>query len=190
MTNNLPLIILIGLILIFGFLSFLRSPLQDGTQSETTSKMQQEANELKQMSKNKLELARNAYDLIDSKYTSPIRQYLRQPERVFLKDRDKIWNLKEPDNYIPSNTQSRIYSDFLIMTGEFEEEDFEFIDSRCNLLPRWSFHQYVIVDIDRNKIPVDLWYQDHKSETLETAWGCNAIPPCNPEDFVCIEEDS
>lgn len=189
-TNTITIIIIIVITIVL-FLNFLKSPLTgDVTQSDIISKMQQEANELKQISKNKLELARNAYELIDSKYTSPIRQYLRQPERVFLKDRGKIWNLKEPDNYIPSNTQSRIYSDFLIMTGEFKEEDFEFINSRCYLLPKWTFHQYVIVDIDGTKIPADLWYQDHKSETLDTAWGCHAVPPCNPENFICIEGDS
>ena len=169
-------IIILASILIM-FLLFLRMPLT----GEVPQEMIDKADELKKISKTKMELARNTYDFVDKKFNSPVRQYLKEPNKVFMKNRGKIFALE--DEYIPSNTQNQLFKELLILTGEFNEDDFTFVQARCYLLPRYTPHEYWILDIDGKEVFIDLWFEDHT--TLETAFGCYASPPCGKENAIC-----
>ena len=175
MSKNIIPVVVIGIIIIILFLVFLSSPLTGKTPIE----MQEKADELKEKSKTKLELARETYLFVDGKYNSTIRGYLKYPDRVFLKDREEIWNLEM--EYIHSQTQNQIFKELLIQTGEFKEEDFELKQSFCLNSP----HNYWILDINGQKVPIDLWGADHIN--LSSSFGCYSIPICEPEDFKCAE---
>jgi len=171
MTKIIPIIIIIIIILLV-FLSF---PLT----GEIPEEMINIAEDLNQKSESKLELARSTYEFVDNKYTSPIREYLRQPEKVFLKNREKIFSLEM--EYVPSNTQNFIYKELLILTGEFQEEDFTIIQSTCTNTP----HSYIILNIDGQEVFVDLWMADNS--ILDETFGCFTNHPCQPDDIVCSE---
>jgi len=148
-------------------------------QGEIPEEMIKKAKELDEMSKDKLELAKNTYLFVDSKFTSPIREYLRQPDRIFLKNRNAIWNLQ--NEYIPSNTQNEIYKDLLLLTGKFKEEEFTYTQEMCEISP----HEYWKLKIDNNTIFIDLWMSDNS--ILNDTFGCYSPRPCNFEQYICAE---
>tara|TARA_Y100000310_G_scaffold100282_1_gene98149 strand:+ start:7749 stop:8297 length:549 start_codon:yes stop_codon:yes gene_type:complete len=179
MVNPLIRSIIILVVILVLFLDFLRSDLT-GTIPQD---MIDESLRLKSISKDKLELAKNTYDFVDKKYTSQSQEYLRQPDKVFLKDVEIIWDIE--DNYIPSNTQNAIFKEMLILTEEFEEEDFTFVQARCYILPRFTPHEYWELNIDNEEVFIDLWMADNT--LLENSFGCFSNPPCGDDDFVCSE---
>lgn len=160
--------------LIVAFLIY-RMPLQ----GEIPDDMIEKAKEIDKMSKDKLELARNVYSLVDNKFTSPLREYLRQVDKVFLKNRGKIWSLE--NEYIPSNTQNEIFKELLLLTGRFKEEDFEYTQSICEISP----HEYWKLNIDGKTIFIDLWMADNS--ILNDTFGCYSPRPCNFEQYSCAE---
>jgi len=175
MAKNIISIIIIGIIIVFLFLSFLKSPLK----GETPVEMEQKAEELKEKTITKLELARETYNFVNQKYTSPVREYLRQPGKVFLKDREVIWNLSM--EYVHSGIQNEIFKELLILTEEFNESDFVLIQSYCLNSP----HNYWILNISNQEIPIDLWVADNNNLS-NSAFGCFSEYPCNNDPIVCV----
>ena len=169
------LIIFVLILFLISFLFFLRLPLTGDIPQE----MKDAANELKENSDSKLDLARNTYNFVDNKFTSPIREYLQQPGKIFLKDRQKIWEIN--NQYAQSGTQNEMFKELLILTKEFEKEDFKLIQSFCTHSP----HTYWELKIDNKIIFIDLWFEDNSLQ--ETVFGCYAKYSCQSDDIVCSE---
>jgi len=123
---------------------FYRVPLTKNYPNE----MIQKVNELSEMSETKLDLAKNIYLFVNNSYTSPIRQYLREPNKIFQRDVKKVWN--NQGEYYPSNThtQNNMFKEMLVLSGRFEKDNFKFIQSWCTLVA----HEYWILDVDEEEL--------------------------------------
>ena len=162
------IIVIISIIILFYILY--RMPLNNNIPTE----MEQKAIEISKMSKTKLELARNVYDFVNDSYTSPFRQYLKELEKIFQKDTAIIW--KNRNSYYPSHIQNQIYKKMLLLTGRFSEQDFQYIQSICQISP----HEFWILNINGKFVYIDLWNADHNGR-----FNCHSARPCNDENVVC-----
>ena len=123
--------------------------------------MIEKAEELDKMSSNKLELVKSIYNFVNVSYQSPIRQYLREPEKIFIKDISAIWNLK--GSYMPSNAQNDMAKQLLLLTGKFNESNFRIEQKWCEISP----HQIMFVNVDGKEF-ISI---DPESNTSLTSWG-------------------
>jgi|TARA_B100001964_G_C14219064_1_gene594344 hypothetical protein len=164
---KIMLTVIVVLILVY---VFYRIPLTRSYPDEIIQKVE----ELKEMSTTKLNLAKNVYLFVNESYTSPIRQYLREPNKILHRSIGKVWD--NQGEYYPSNTQNNMFKEMLVLSGEFEREDFKFVQSWCTLVA----HEYWILDIDGEKEFVDLWSADWGGE-----FGCYAPRPCTKDLIVC-----
>lgn len=137
--------------------------------------MVEKAKELDRMSKNKLELVKNVYSFVNQSYTSPIRQYLQEPSKVFIKDIPTIWNLR--GGYMPSAQQNLMAKKLLLATGKFDENDFELRDGWCEISP----HSVLFVNVDNETIAIDTWFADNSGE-----YNCYTFRPCGAKQKVCL----
>tara|TARA_Y100000310_G_scaffold225672_1_gene227721 strand:+ start:17028 stop:17756 length:729 start_codon:yes stop_codon:yes gene_type:complete len=128
---------------------------------------------------NKYEYAKELFFEVEKKYTSPIRQYLLEPWKVFwIKDFEYFWNLPEGD-YVDSNIQGRVYRKLLFESGRFSKEEVTIHQSFCSNSP------HLLVKIEhpeREPIWVDFWAVDNfpgveSDETYE--FGMRTIRPCD-----------
>ena len=136
-------------------------------------------NSLSQENENKYDYAMDLFFSIEDKYTSPIRQYLLEPWKVFvIKDFEYFWNL-ERGEYADSNIQGRIYRKLLLESQRFSAEEVLIHQSFCSNSP------HVLVRIshpEREDIWVDFWAVDNfpgveSDETYQ--FGMRTIRPCD-----------
>lgn len=168
MTNIIKWI-LVGLVVLF---ILYRLPLQGNPPQEMIDK----AKEFDKLSKTKLELVENVYHFVNNSYSSPIRQYLREPTKIFMKDIETIWQLK--GSYMPSHIQNEMVKRMLLITERFSEEDFITTQGWCEISP----HTVLFVKVDYNKtVAVDTWLSDHGG-----LFNCFTQAPCGKEHMVCL----
>ena len=141
---------------------------------EIPDDMIEKAKEIDKMSKDKLELTRNIYFFVNNSYTSELRQYLKEPNKVLMKDTTTIWGLR--GSYMPSNAQNEIFRRMLILTGKFKESEFIYHQSFCQISP----HEYYELKIENQTYFIDLWGED-----WGIPFGCYAPAPCSRGVAVC-----
>lgn len=144
-------------------------------QGEIPKEMIEKAKELDKMSKDKLELVKSVYSFVNNSYQSPIREYLRQPEKIFIKDITTIWNLR--GSYVPSNQQNEMAKQILLLTEKFEEKDFRTEQKFCEISP----HTVLFVNVDGKEIALDLWFSDNGGR-----FNCFTFRPCGVEQIRCL----
>lgn len=137
--------------------------------------MTEKAKEIDRMSKDKLELVKNVYDYVNQSYTSPIRQYLQEPNKIFIKNIKTIWNLR--GSYIPSNAQNEMAKQLLLLTGKFNESHFRTEQTFCEISP----HSILFVNVDGKEIVLDLWFSDNGG-----MFNCYTFRPCGVEQIKCL----
>jgi hypothetical protein len=129
---------------------------------------------------NKYDYAKALFFEVEKKYTSPIRQYLLEPWKVFIiKDFEYFWN-QPIGSYADSNIQGRIYQKLLFESGRFTSEEVTIHQSFCSNSP----HLLVkIIHPEREQpIWVDFWAVDNfpgveSNKTYE--FGMRTIRPCD-----------
>ena len=160
--------IVLGLLILF---VLYRLPLRGIPPQEMVDK----AKEIDMASKDRLELVKNVYDFINQSYTSPVRQYLQEPNKIFMKGIKKIWQSR--GEYMPSHIQNEMAKQMLLMTGKFSEDEFEMQQEFCQISP----HTYISVKINQtNTIALDLWGADHS-----IPFGCYTTIPCGEGQAIC-----
>ncbi|MBD3354496.1 hypothetical protein GF361_00760 [Candidatus Woesearchaeota archaeon] len=133
-----------------------------------------------QYSENKYDYAKALFFEVEKKYTSPIRQYLLEPWKVFIiKDFEYFWNQPD-DSYADSNIQGRIYRKLLLKSGRFTSEEVIIHQSFCSNSP----HLLVKINYPERGTPIwaDLWAVDNfpgveSNKTYE--FGMRTIRPCD-----------
>lgn len=128
----------------------------------------------------KYDYARNLFFEVEKKYTSPVRQYLLEPWKVFvIKDFAYFWTL-EDGGYADSSVQGRVYRKLLLNSGRFTEDEVFLHQSFCSNSP----HLIVgIIQPGRDVIWADLWAVDNfpgsdgRDETYQ--FGQRTVRPCN-----------
>ncbi len=114
-------------------------------------------NQISEQNENKYDYAKNLFFEVEKKYTSPIRQYLLEPWKVFIiKDFEYFWNLKEGE-YVDSNIQGRVYKKLLILSERFTEDEVIIHQSFCSNSP----HLLVKIYRQEQEIWADFWAVDN-----------------------------
>lgn len=144
-------------------------------QGEIPIEMMEKAKELDRISNTKLELVKNTYNFVNQSYTSEIRQYLREPDKIFIKDITTIWNLR--GSYMPSNAQNEMAKQLLLLTGKFNESSFRTEQKWCEISP----HSVLFVNVDGKEVALDLWHADH-----DGMFNCYTFKPCGAEQIKCL----
>ena len=166
---GIPVIIPL-LILIISFILYKTS-----LRNDASDEMKAKAKELDKISRNKEELVFNTYNFINQSYTSPIRQYLKEPNKIFIKDKTKIWNAQ--GTYVPSHQQNLMVKEMLLLTGKFKEEDFRTEQKWCQISP----HSVLFVKVNNKEIAIDTWSADNGG-----AFNCYTYAPCGENQIMCL----
>lgn len=97
------------------------------------------------------EYARELFWQVVGRFTGPTREYLIQPQRIFiLKSARYYW---ETEGYMPSHLQAQLYRHLLLDSGRFSSEEVLYRTGRCFNSP----HGYVVLLHPDRKIHADLW---------------------------------
>jgi hypothetical protein len=101
--------------------------------------------------KDRYEYARELFDVIARRFTSPTRQYLLEPHKIFLfKSASYYWKTR---GYMPSHLQAQLYRQLLLASDRFSEDEVVYQTGRCYNSP----HGYVIIRHPDRLIYADLW---------------------------------
>jgi len=85
------------------------------------------------------------------RFTGPTREYLLQPQRVFLlKSARYFW---ETEGYVPSHLQTQLYRHMLIASGRFQADELVLRTGRCFNSP----HGFLEIKHPTREIFADLW---------------------------------
>lgn len=136
--------------------------------------------EISSQYENKYDYAKELFFEVEKKYTSPIRQYLLEPWKVFIiKDFEYFWN-QPKGSYADSNIQGRIYRKLLLESGRFTSEEVTIHQSFCSNSP----HLLVRIEHPERDKPIwtDFWAVDNfpgveSNKTYE--FGMRTIRPCD-----------
>ncbi len=124
--------------------------------------------EISGMNSNKMIYAKELFFVVESKWNSPIREYLRKPNRVFLmKNFETIWNT---EGYIDSNVQTQVYRNLLLESNRFTKEDLVLIQGFCTNSP----HAYI--NFKGTQHYADLWAVDNFDDY---SFGQVTFSPCD-----------
>ncbi len=120
---------------------------------------------------NKYDYAEQLFYTLEKKWTSPTREYLIQPHKVFIvKSPAYFWEI---EGYVPSNIQAQIYRKMLLMSGRFTPNEVTFHHGSCTNSP----HGYITIHhYEKGEIWVDFWAID---QFLEYKFGMRAFFPCD-----------
>lgn len=97
------------------------------------------------------EFARELFWDTSTRFTGPSREYLLQPQRIFLlKSAAYYW---ETGGYVPSHLQTQLYRHMLIASGRFQPDEVEYRTGRCFNSP----HGYLEIAHPTRTVWADLW---------------------------------
>ena len=129
---------------------------------------------------NKYAYANALFFEMEKKWTSPTRQYLLEPHKVFfIKDAAYFWNLPR-GAYVDSNVQAHLYRNLLIQSARFAPEEIAVEQHFCTNSP----HGVVVLKRDGKKIYADLWAVDNFPEYR---FGQYTGAPCDTLTGVALE---
>lgn len=97
------------------------------------------------------EYARELFWNVVERFTGPTREYLLQPQKIFLlKSAEYYWEVR---GYMPSHLQAQMYRHLLIDSGRFSADEVRYETGRCFNSP----HGYVVILHPDREIHADLW---------------------------------
>lgn len=95
--------------------------------------------------------ARELFWTLPGRFTGPTREYLLQPQRIFLqRSASYYW---ETGGYVPSHLLAQLYRHLLIDSGRFEAGEVRYRTGRCFNSP----HGYVEIDHPERIVYADIW---------------------------------
>lgn len=105
----------------------------------------------------KYQYAKELFFEMEGKWSSPVRQYLLEPHKVFfIKSGRYLWNVEE-GKYVDSNTQASLYRNLLIQSGRFSDDEVVVEQHWCTNSP----HGVVAIQKDDEILYADLWAVDN-----------------------------
>ena len=124
----------------------------------------------------KYQYAKELFFETEARWTSPVRQYLLEPHKVFFVKSSKFfWDV---EGYVPSNIQAEIYRNLLLESKRFTEDEVIFEQGFCANSP----HGYISIKHLEQTIYVDHWAVDNfprKGIPEVYKFGQVAKRPCN-----------
>lgn len=118
---------------------------------------------------NKFDYAEELFFKIEKNWTSPTRQYLKEPAKTFfIKDYKTFWFTK---GYVPSNIQAQMYHQLLIRSGRFNPNEVELVNDFCANSP------HGLIYFKEKNDYADFWAVDQFPS--EYKFGDRTVYPCN-----------
>jgi len=129
--------------------------------------------------KDRYEYARDLFHAIAGRFISPTREYLLEPQKIFLiKSASYYWKHR---GYVPSHLQAQLYRRLLLASGRFSESEVVYETGRCYNSP----HGYVIIRHPDRLIYADLWaaqnIDDYQFGQLVEMPSCETLSLKGPE---------
>ena len=129
--------------------------------------------------KDRYEYARDLFHAIAGRFISPTREYLLEPQKIFLiKSASYYWKHR---GYVPSHLQAQLYRRLLLASGRFIESEAVYETGRCYNSP----HGYVIIRHPDRLIYADLWaaqnIDDYQFGQLVEMPSCETLSLKGPE---------
>lgn len=116
--------------------------------------------QLNEAHENKYNYAEALFFEVEKRWTSPVRQYLLEPHKVFfIKDAAYFWNLSQ-GSYVDSNVQAHLYRNLLLRSVRFAPDEVRVLQHFCTNSP----HGVVVFKKNSEKIYADLWAVDNFEE--------------------------
>lgn len=104
-----------------------------------------------EMHQDRYDFSRALFWETSERFTGPTREYLLQPQRIFLfRSSAYYW---ETAGYVPSHLLAQLYRHMLIASGRFEPEEVVYRTGRCFNSP----HGYVEISHPDRELMADLW---------------------------------
>lgn len=106
-------------------------------------------------------------------FTGPTREYLLQPQRIFLqRSSTYYW---ESQGYVPSHLLAQLYRHMLIESGRFDADEVEYKTGRCFNSP----HGYVEIAHPEQELFADPWaaqrFDDYRFGQVVDMPSCDGI---------------
>jgi hypothetical protein len=119
------------------------------------------------------------FDHMSQLFTSPTREYLLQPHKIFLiKSFAYYWKHR---GYVPSHVQAQMYRRLLLASNLFSEQEVVYETSRCFNSP----HGYVMIRHPARPIYADLWaaqnFDEYKFGQLVEMPSCDTLSASGPQ---------
>ena len=120
----------------------------------------------------KFKYAKELFFEVEKRWSSPTRQYLLEPHKVFfIKSGTYFWRLEEGE-YVDSNVQAHLYRNLLLESGRFEKNEIVVEQHWCTNSP----HGVVAIMRGTRTVYADLWAVDNLDEYK---FGQYTPPPCD-----------
>jgi hypothetical protein len=118
----------------------------------------------------RIDYAEALFFTLAERWTSPVRQYLLEPHKVFLfKDFGYFWSRK--GEYVDSNVQAQMYRHMLLASGRFGRDEVRLERHSCLNSP----HTVVAIQAPDRVIHADLWAVDNFADY---EFGMYTTAPC------------
>ena len=137
-------------LVILGGLFFI--PLDDNIPSDAAAMNSQ----ISSRNTDRIGYAEQLFFALSDRWTSPIRQYLLEPHKVFL-IRQFAYFWDRPGTYADSSIQSQIFRRLLLRSGRFSVDEVRLEFRGCGLSP----HTVVAIDTNNRVVHADLWAAEH-----------------------------
>lgn len=159
-------------------------PLRDNLPAEAIETSQR----ISSAHEDRYEYARELFWDVVGRFTGPTREYLLQPQRIFLhKSSRYFW---ETGGYMPSHLQAQLYRHLLLDSGRFSREEVLYETGRCFNSP----HGYVVILHPERRIYGDLWaaanIDEYRFGQVVQMPSCDRVAAGGPEGdpFLSPEE--
>ena len=155
-------IVLVLILLIHIIYSFF---VPDKIPNNIPDEMQKIVDNLDNESKSDIDFLQKAYDVVNSRYTSPSMGYLKEPQRLVIKNIDSLWT---SEGYLPCDKQNYVLKVMLVKSKWFNETDVKETLTSCIITP----HYYLNIKLNNNSyVYADMWGADHGYKLGEHASG-------------------
>ncbi len=134
---------------------------------------------ISEANEDRYEYARELFHVIARRFTSPTREYLLEPHKIFLiKSASHFWKTL---GYVPSHLQAQLYRKLLLANGRFSEGEVVYETGRCYNSP----HGYVVIRHPDRAIYADLWaaenFDTYRFGQLVEMPSCETLSVKGPE---------
>lgn len=134
----------LGLVLLVGLYS---RPLRDDLPADAIAIVERHS----EMHEDRYAFARELFWDTSGRFTGPTREYLLQPQRIFLfRSATYYW---QTAGYVPSHLLAQLYRHMLVVSGRFQPEEVVYRTGRCFNSP----HGYVEISHPDRELMADLW---------------------------------
>jgi hypothetical protein len=135
--------------------------------------------EISEAHRDRYEYARELFHMLTRRFTSPTREYLLEPQKIFLiKSASYFWKSR---GYVPSHLQAQLYRRLLLASGRFRESEVVYETGRCYNSP----HGYVVIRHPDRAIYADLWaaenFDTYQFGQLVEMPSCESLSVKGPE---------